>query len=138
MTTESSAWSMNQSGKEFSGGVEVARPQITSDRGLIGQGGDDPQATATGCARADVGGKHAGEEYCQLLKQFYGREKEIARSTSNHQTRANISAFFDSNSVSVSTPAAWSLPSRSSCSMGSVGCSETSFEDPLLDFADSI
>ncbi len=32
--------------------------QIASDRGRIGQGGEDPQAPATGRAFAEVGGKH--------------------------------------------------------------------------------
>ena len=36
--------------------------QVASDRGWIGQGGDDPQATAAGRAGAEVGGKHAGEQ----------------------------------------------------------------------------
>ena len=36
--------------------------QTGPDRGRIGQGGDDPQATATGRAFAEVGGKHPRQQ----------------------------------------------------------------------------
>ena len=36
--------------------------QIGPDRGRIGQGGDDPQAPATGRACAEVGGKHPRQQ----------------------------------------------------------------------------
>ena len=48
------------------------------DRGRIGQGGDDPQAPATGRACADVGGKHPRQQGRPPQPMGTGRSARIA------------------------------------------------------------
>ena len=51
--------------------------QIGPDRGRIGQGGDDPQAPATGCACAEVGAKHPGQQSRPPQSMGAGRSARI-------------------------------------------------------------
>ena len=52
--------------------------QIGPDRGRIGQGGDDPQAPATGRACAEVGGKHPRQQGRPPQAVGAGRSARIA------------------------------------------------------------
>ena len=52
--------------------------QIGPDRSRIGQGGDDPQAPATGRACAEVGGKHPRQQGRPPQAMGAGRSARIA------------------------------------------------------------